>query len=99
MADAVHDLLIIPTAKRKLGAREISAEEALQLIGNHHVVLLNPRRVRRLGKRATTRRLLVGMTNGGRVLTLAIERTIEPTDWLVVTGWISAKHERRMLEG
>jgi len=44
------------------------------------------------------RRLMIGMTFGGRALTLVIESTLEPTDWLVVTGWSSANHERRMLK-
>jgi hypothetical protein len=40
---------------------------------------------------------MIGKTNGGRHLTLVIQRTIDPTDWQVVTGWDSANHERRML--
>jgi hypothetical protein len=38
-----------------------------------------------------------GKTNGGRALTLVVERTADPTDWLVITGWDSANHERRMI--
>jgi hypothetical protein len=34
------------------------------------------------------RRLLIGRTDGGRALTLVIEQTIDPTTWLIVTGWI-----------
>lgn len=39
----------------------------------------------------------MGLTDGGRALTLVVERTIEPTSWLVVTGWTATKDERRML--
>jgi len=39
---------------------------------------------------------MLGRTDGGRPLTLVIERTLDPSDWLVVTGWDSAPHERKM---
>jgi Phage integrase family len=42
-------------------------------------------------------RLLIGRTDGGRVLTLVIERTVDPTTWLIVTGWGATLAERRML--
>jgi hypothetical protein len=45
------------------------------------------------------RRLLVGATDGGRVLTLVIERTTDPTTWLVVTGWSATAGERKLLGG
>jgi hypothetical protein len=48
------------------------------------------------GKRE--RRLLIGRTAGGRVLTLVVERTIELTTWLVVTGWTASASERKMLD-
>ena len=34
--------------------------------------------------------LLVGRTNGGRVLTLVLERTLDPTSWLIVTGGVGS---------
>ena len=43
------------------------------------------------------RRLLIGLTDGGRALTLVIEQTIDPSTWLVVTGWTATDEERRML--
>ena len=45
------------------------------------------------------RRLLIGETNGGQVLTLVIEQTVEPTTWLVVTGWSATDAERKLLDG
>jgi hypothetical protein len=45
------------------------------------------------------RRLLVGETDGGRALTLVIERAVEPTTWLVVTGWSATAGERKLLRG
>lgn len=43
------------------------------------------------------RLLLVGHTDGGRALTLVLERTVDPTSWLIVTGWESSERERRIL--
>ncbi len=40
---------------------------------------------------------MVGLTDGGRYLTLVIERTLDPTDWLIVTGWDSVIRERKIL--
>ena len=37
--------------------------------------------------------------HGGRALTLVIERTIDPTTWLIVTGWNATEVERRLLGG
>jgi hypothetical protein len=36
------------------------------------------------------------LTDGGRVLTLVIERTRDPTTWLIVTGWGATDAERRI---
>jgi hypothetical protein len=92
MADTIHDLLITETAAEKLGTRDISDREVDQLPRNQHVTGPNPRG-------SDERRLLVGRTDGGRALTLVIERTIDPTSWLVVTGWTATRRERKMLEG
>jgi hypothetical protein len=40
---------------------------------------------------------LVGRTDGGRVLSLVVERTLEPTTWLIVTGWDATEVERRLV--
>lgn len=45
------------------------------------------------------RLLVVGHTDGGRVLTLVVERTVDPTTWVVVTGWSSTDVERSLLKG
>ena len=79
MADVVHELVSIHRAVAKLAARDISFREATQLPGNRHVVAHNPSDPER-------RRLLIGETDGGRVLTLVIEETVDPTTWLLVTG-------------
>ena len=92
--DAVRQLLATDVALDKLGAHGISAEEAEQLPRNRHVTARNPRERADPGKRV----LLIGNTDGGRLLTLVIERTADPTTWLIVTGWSSTEGERKILE-
>jgi hypothetical protein len=92
--DVVRQLLATDIALDKLGARDISAQEAEQLPRNRHVKARNPREGGGPGKR----RLLIGHTDGGRLLTLVIERTVEPTTWVIVTGWGSTEAERKILE-
>lgn len=92
---AVHQLLATDVALDKLGARAISAQEAEQLPRNHHVAVRNPHE----GAWRGARLLLVGLTDGGRALTLVIERTADPTTWLIVTGWSSTVTERKLLGG
>lgn len=91
---AISQLLATDVALDKLGARGISAGEVQQLVGNEHVVVGNPH----AGGQSDARRLLIGLTDGGRALTTVIERTVEPTTWLIVTGWNSTAIERNLLE-
>jgi uncharacterized DUF497 family protein len=98
MVDAVHQLIVNDIASEKIGRRGISDEEALQLIGNSRRIVRNTGRHRRVCD-LRTRKMLIGRTNGGRTLTLVIEQTIDPTTWLVVTGWESTSRERKILRG
>jgi hypothetical protein len=91
--DAVRQLLATDFALDKLAARGIAAEEVEQLLRNRHVTVRNPRGGADAGKRV----LVVGATDGGRLLTLVIERTLDPAVWLVVTGWASTATERNLL--
>ena len=93
MPDVVHELLATEVALDKLGARGISADEASQLPRNEHATVRNPRG----DDEPSERRLLIGRTDGGRPLTLVIERTADPTTWLIVTGWSATDTERKML--
>jgi hypothetical protein len=88
--DVVHELVATERALEKLGARGISPDEAAQLPRNRHVVIRNPRDPGR-------RRFVIGSSDGGRHLTLVVERTFEPTTWLIVTGWEATATERRIL--
>jgi uncharacterized DUF497 family protein len=76
----------------KLGARGITTHDARQVPRNAHVVVRNPHKAA-----AAKRRLLIGRTDGGRILTLVIERTVDTTTWLIVTGWDSSSPERKLL--
>jgi uncharacterized DUF497 family protein len=91
--DVVHELLTTEVARDKLAARGISATQVEQVPRNLHWTVRNPREETEPGRR----RLLIGETDGGRVLTLVIERTVEPTTWLVVTGWNATAAERNLL--
>jgi hypothetical protein len=92
MADDVSELLIPQTALDKLGARRISEEAARQLLGNRSLVVPNP-----WSPHAKGRRLLLGTDDGGRALTLVIEPTMDPTTWVVVTGWEAGSEERKVM--
>jgi hypothetical protein len=97
MADRIAELLVAEAARDKLGKRGISVEEAQQLGDNRYIILRNPGASRRSPELRRARRLVVGFTDGGRALTLVVERTVDPTTWLVVTGWEATPAERRMV--
>jgi hypothetical protein len=43
--------------------------------------------------------MLVGQTDGGRVLTIIIEGTRDPNSWGIVTGWTAASPRERKVLG
>jgi hypothetical protein len=92
MPDVISELLVTEVAIDELGARGITTHVARQIPRNAHVVARNPNKTSP-GKR----RLLIGSTHGGRALTLVIEQTVDPTTWLIVTGWDSSPLERKLL--
>jgi hypothetical protein len=93
MAVMISQLLATGAARTKLGARDISIFEVKQIPRNRHATVRNPRDRGKEGERL----LLIGRTDGGRCLTLVLERTLDPTSWLIVTGWESNDRERRVL--
>jgi hypothetical protein len=94
MGEVIAQLLATDAARVKLGARDISPAEAEQLPRNRHATTRNPRARGQEGDRL----LLIGRTDGGRALTLVLERTVDPTSWLIVTGWETTERERRILD-
>jgi len=97
VADVVHQLFATEEALDKLGGRGISIGEAEQLLRNRHVLLRNLRGHPDRRQRQA-RRLLIGLTDGERVITLVVQATIEPTTWLLITGWDATAVERRLIE-
>ncbi|MGH2701298.1 MAG: hypothetical protein ACRDJ2_05915 [Actinomycetota bacterium] len=92
MADVIAELLVAEAAIEKLGARGISIDEAQQVPRNANVTVQNPRE-----GTGSKRRLLIGRTDGGRAPTFVIEATIDPSTWLVVTGWEATDGDRKIL--
>jgi hypothetical protein len=90
--DSIHELLVTDVAAGKLGRRDISDEEVEQLLRNANVTVRDPH-----AGGEVERLLLIGHTDGGRVLTLVVEPTLEPSTWLVITGWTATERERKML--
>ncbi len=97
MPRAVSHLIATEVALDKLGARGVSASEAEQTLWNRHVVIRN-RRGAPERPQLEGRRLLIGRSDGGRYLTLVIEETMEPTTWLLITGWDSTVAERMLVD-
>ena len=85
MADEVVELMVTASAVGKLGARSIMIAEAEQLLRNRHAIVRN-RRGHPRRRQSPARRLLVGETDGGRILTLVVEATIDSTTWLLITA-------------
>lgn len=93
MPEELAELLLTEAAIDKLAARGITTEDAHQLSRNDHELVRNPR-----STNPGSRRLLIGRTNGRRTITLVVEQTVDPTTWLIVTGWDSSPIERKLLE-
>lgn len=92
MRTLITELVFTAVAAVKLERRGISPDEVRQLPWNRYRVLANPGAPRR------DRRFLIGQTNGGRFLTIVIAPTVEPTTWLVITGWEATSTQRRLLD-
>lgn len=65
--------------------------EVEQLLGNRHVTMPN--------RKYPDRRLLVGETEGGRVLIVSIEPTRMSGTWRPITARDAEPEERRRLKG
>ena len=97
MVPTISRIRATEAALTKLGARDISEKEAEQVLNNAYVIARNLRG-RAPRRQPRERRTLIGRTNGGRMLTLVIEETIEPTSWLIITGWTATERERKLLD-
>ncbi len=75
----------------KLAQHGIQPTEVLQIFENMFTV-------RRNKKSGSGERQLIGVTNGGRVLTIILASTLVPDRWRPVTGWEATTAERRALD-
>jgi uncharacterized protein DUF4258 len=83
-------LLFNDVAQEKLGRRCIEPEEIRQLRRNGPVIRRNPR------PRTRGSKLMVGETDGGRVLVVVIEPgASNRAVWEVRTAWVASRHERK----
>jgi hypothetical protein len=65
----------------------VLAAEVMQVIANRHVSAPNPR-----GEWGSI--LLIGETDGGRVLTIPLAPTDDPTTWRPATAFDASRHQR-----
>lgn len=65
----------------------VSAAEVVQVIANRHVTAPNRR-----GEERSI--LLIGENDGGRVLTIPLAPTDDPTTWRPATAFDSSRHQR-----
>ena len=76
--------------EEELARHEITPREVMQLLRNRYTVRRNKRD-------RTGDRQLIGVTDGGRVVTVVLAATAVPDRWRPVTGWTSTASERRAL--
>jgi hypothetical protein len=95
MPDLVYELLATELARDKLAARGITPAEVEQVPRNLQRIVRNPHGDGAGQAPDTDRR----DRWRARLDTLVIERTVEPTTWLVVTGWSATAAERNLLGG
>ncbi len=93
MSDVRFLLFVAETVEHMARA---TPNEVRQLLANAHITTDNPTGLNPAS--GGERRLLIGRTDGGRVLTVVIEATLDPTTWLPVTAWDSDPAERKILE-
>ena len=86
----IAHLVIDDSTALKLGRRAISQHEVHELRRNGAIALRNPR------PRVEGSRLLVGPTDGGRLLTVVIEPDLlDEAIWHVRSAWDTGGWERR----
>jgi hypothetical protein len=77
-------------SEEELAGHRIVPLEVIQILSNRYTV-------RRNRKDRSGTRQLIGETNGGRILTIAIVETLVEGRWRPITGWESSPEERSAL--
>lgn len=81
-------LIVNPLAEQKLGRRGVSVRELLQVAANQPYVTANPH------PRVSGSRLIIGPTDGGRLLTVVVQPDArDKAAWHVMTAWDSTRRE------
>jgi uncharacterized DUF497 family protein len=75
-----------------LGKHGIAPEEIEQITGNDYITARNVRQ-------PESRIVMIGRTDGGRLLTVVLEATRDDVVWRPITGWESTQEERKLLRG
>lgn len=87
----VSDLIFDEHNEREMARHGVVRREVEQLKGNRNVVLRNPR-----GEGGNV--LLVGETDGGRLLTVPLAPTDDPTLWRPATAFDAGRHHRALFD-
>jgi len=69
----------------------VSDTEVRQLVWNRNAVVPNPH-----GESGSV--LLIGETNGGRLLTAPLAPTVDPTAWRPATAFDASRHQRSQFD-
>lgn len=86
----VKEIVLDDWSIEELWRHKISARQVMQVQRNRFVLLRNKKH-----RRATHR--LIGVDDGGRMLTICIEPLKRGT-WQVITGWYATTGERTVYE-
>jgi len=87
----IADLVFDEHNEREMARHGVVSDEVDQILGNRNVVLRNPR-----GEAGSV--LLIGETDGGRLLTVALAPTVEPTTWRAATAFEAGRHHRTLFD-
>ncbi|HEX7292514.1 MAG TPA: hypothetical protein VF250_15450 [Conexibacter sp.] len=87
----VADLIFDDHNEREMARHGVVRYEVEQIPGNRYVVVPNPR-----GERGSI--LLVGETDGGRLLTVPLAPTDDPAAWRPATAFDASRHQRWLFD-
>jgi hypothetical protein len=87
----IADLIFDDHNEREMARHGVVRYEVEQLMSNRNRVLRNPR-----GEAGSI--LLVGETDGGRLLTVPLAPTDDPTTWRPATAFDAGRHHRTLFD-
>lgn len=87
----VYDLIFDEHNEREMARHGVTRHEAGQLLNNRNVAVPNGR-----GEPGSV--LFVGETNGGRLLTVPLAPTDDPTTWRPATAFDASRRQRWLFD-